>query len=166
MYIEYIEDAIKEADYAIDAYLYDEARYMLESLLYDEPAYAKVHNNLGWLYQYHLGNKKLAELHLKWAIKFDPRMKAAYLNIVELYTWDNRMIELREILKNAIKLEFKDAFIYESLGKTYEATQDFSLAIRYYREALYTTTDNYVGQEIRADIKRCKYKRIKKLIRN
>ncbi len=165
MYIKYIEDAIMEADKAIDAYLFDDAKCMLESLLYDEPAYAKVHNNLGWLHQYHIWNKEKAEMHLKYAIRFDPRLKAAYLNIVELYKWDNRYVELRGILEDALKADYKDAFIYETLGKTYEHTQDFNRAIMYYRDALYTTTDNYIGDEIRADIKRCKFKRLRRMMR-
>ncbi len=163
MYIEYIESGIKEADRMIDASEYDQAKDLLNRLLFDEPGYAKVHNNLGWLYQYCFDNKRQADLHLKYAIQFNPRLSVAFDNITELYIKDSRYDELQALLQNVISNGNVEPCVFVSLGRVYEAKLKFKSALKYYRKAFYATTDSYDADDIKDCIKRCRYKWIRNI---
>lgn len=162
MYIEYIEEVIEEADRAIDNMDYKTAESLLCNVLYDEPAYAKVHNNLGWLYLFYLNKRNKSEIHLKYALKFDPEMEAAYLNIGELYLLSKEFDKLIIIMKEALNKKSANRFMaYLNLGKAYELKGEYSLAIKNYKKALMATIDSYYTENIKKDIKRCKFKKYK-----
>ncbi|MDX1630046.1 MAG: hypothetical protein R3345_15160, partial [Fulvivirga sp.] len=131
---------------------------------FDEPGYARLHNNLGWLYQYYMENDQQAALHLKYAIKFDPKLEAAYYNLADLYKKHDKYKELVVFMQKALnKTGACERVIYEILGEVHEAQCEFSMALKYYKRALYKTTDSYDAGEIRRGIKRCKYKRLKRI---
>ncbi|MEQ9166967.1 MAG: hypothetical protein RLO12_11965 [Fulvivirga sp.] len=164
MYVEYIEHVLEEADRAIEVRDYHMAERLLKGALYDEPGYAKVHNHLGWLYQYYIVNQNQAELHFKYAIRFDPKFDAPYIHLSNMYIDNRRYTDLREMMEGALKVDgVNKSFIYENYGKTHEASGEFSKAIKYYKMAIYETIDSYDADEIKSSIKRCKYKRLKRL---
>lgn len=162
MYIEYIEKLLREANVAIDNGEFEKARDMMCDMLFDAPDYAKIHNNLGWLYQYRIEDKEQAELHLKYAIRFDGKMESAYFNLSELYIENEEYEKLREVMEAALKAPgVNKSLAYENLGKSHEAMKSYSKAIRCYKNALYATVDSYDADEMKGNIKRCKYKRLK-----
>ena len=164
MYVEYIENLLEEADRAIEVREYHMAERLLKGALYDEPGYAKLHNHLGWLYQYHIVNQDQAELHFKYAIRFDPKFDAPYIHLSNLYIDSRRYSDLRNVMETALQYEgVNKSLIYENYAKTYEASGEFSKAIKYYKMAFYETIDSYDADEMKASIKRCKYKRFKKI---
>ena len=166
MNIEYIEQLLEEANRAIDNRAYKLAEKMLLNALYDEPAYAKVHNNLGWLYQYCLNEPKLANLHLKYAVKFDPKCEAALYNLIDLYFDHDGYDELKVILtKYYNEPGINKYMVYEALGKIHEVKGEFSKALSYYKKAMYITLDNYEATSMKRNIKRCKYKKFKRLFK-
>jgi len=164
MYVEYIETLLEEANRAIEAREYKTAERLMQNALYDEPGYAKLHNNLGWLYQYCIENKSKAEIHLKYAIRFDPKIDAAYYNLTDLYLESRKYSELKEVMEDALKLDGSNKeLVYQNLAKVYEASHQFTKAIKYYRMALYETIDSYDAGELKRSIKRCRYKKFKRL---
>ena len=164
MYIEYIERLIDEASKSIEEREYNTAKDLMNQGLYEEPDYAKLHNNLGWLYQYCIKDKKQAELHLSYAIKFDPKFEASYINLADLYLEHKEYVQLREVMQKVLDQDGSNkAICYENIGKAYEGTCEFSKAIKNYKMAMYETIDSYDADELKQAIKRCKYKRIKKL---
>lgn len=165
MYILYIEQMLEEAERAIEAREYSTAEKLMQNALYDEPGYAKLHNNLGWLYQYCMGNTSKAELHLKYAIKFDPKNEAALINIADLYLENRQYEALQLFMLHVLGLEGANkALIYEHLGKAFEASKQFNKAIKYYKMAHFETIDSYEASELKRGIKRCRYKKLKRIL--
>ncbi len=158
----YLEEVILDAEKAIGEGEYIEGRNMLESILQYEPGYAKVHNLLGWLYLYYLSDDARAEMHLKLAAKFDPFYKPPYLHLTDLYLRNENYHKLEEFILKAKEVKgISKYLVYERLGIVEEARGNFSKAIENYRNAIFHSMDNYDIDEMKSNIKRCKFKKFR-----
>ena len=159
---EYFEKIITQAEDAVYEGEYFEAERMLINLLTYEPGYAKVHNNLGWMYLYYLENDELAEIHLNYAIKFEPEYKPPYLHLTELYMRNKQYDKLEELAIIAKSVNgISKTLVYERLGMVDEARGQYKLAIGNYKTAIFHCMDNQAIEDIRQNIKRCRFKRIR-----
>ena len=159
---EYFEKIIVQAEDKVYEGEVFEAQEMLLNLLTYEPAYAKVHNVLGWLYLYYLEDDSMAEKHLKLAVKFDVDFKAPYLHLTELYMRNRKYDKLENLILEAKKVDgISKTMIYERLGMVEEARGKYSQAIEYYKTAVFHCMNNSTIKDIRSNIKRCRFKRIR-----
>ena len=110
-YETHIENVIQLSDEALNDGNYEEARGLLENGLMEEPGYAKLHLKMGDIYQYHIQNPELSEMHYQWAIKFNPRSEEPYEELAELYNEHKKYAGLRHWIQYAEKL-IKHSFIH------------------------------------------------------
>ena len=162
IYDEYIETVIQLAeDYMRDGDS-QKAKLMLENALMEEPGYPKLHYTMGWLYEDYLVDQIMAERHYGLAIKFDPGYRDPYLYLTDLYLKRKQYNELRRVLNGAFNYdEIEDSFIYENLGKVEEAEGNYRTAIQFYKKALFHSMNNQQVKELKQNIKRSRFKRIK-----
>lgn len=161
-----IEELIKIAEQEIYAGNFHQAIKLLENGLLDEPGYAKLHYTLAWMNHYHLDNKMLAERHYQLTIFFDPEFKDAYEYLSALY-YDNKKLKgLKILMAKADEVsEIEKDFVYSMLGKVAEAEAKFSDALYYYKKALIHCMDNDDSKALKLNIKRTKFKRLRKSLR-
>ncbi|MCM8820043.1 MAG: tetratricopeptide repeat protein, partial [Candidatus Omnitrophica bacterium] len=87
---------------------------------------------------FYLGNLNMAEKYFIKAIKNYPFYLDAYYNLGFIYNLKGRHKEAKIVLKKLIELEPDDFVAHFELGKTYEATGEFNLALLEYKKALLT----------------------------
>ena len=162
MYNDYIELVIEEAERAIDACEYRQAERMLLSALHEEPGYAKLHFNLGWLYESELEEFELAAIHYWHATRFDPSMSQAWWYLIDLLINEKRYKELLVVIQEGLKIEeVKKCNLYNGLGIYHESQKEYSKALSNYKNALLETVDEYQTSSLNKSIKRVRNKRIK-----
>lgn len=161
-----LELYIKDADKLCNQELYEDAQKLLNNLLSLEPGYAKAHNYLGWLYIYHLVDQNLAEMHLNYALLFDPSLEEAYLNLADLLDEQDRSEEKIGVLHRALKSPKTDkGWIYKLLGNSYEMCGQYRSAIIYYRKSLLNTINNSNSDGLGKSILRVRKKQVFRLLR-
>ena len=153
--IELAEDAIMDGDC-------QKGKGMLESILMEEPGYARAHASLAWMYQYYMDNDAMASRYYSHAIHFDPSNRYAYEQLMELYM-KNRMYRVIELMmKKAMKHEgIPIEYIQEILGRAKEGQGEYKEAISYYRKVLMSCMDNEDMSELKKNIRRCRFKRLR-----
>lgn len=140
----------------------EQGKRLLESGLYDEPGYAKLHNTLGWMYQYYQMNVDLAIRHYELAIYFDAENDSAYRNLAYLLFNEKRYKEATDLLVRALATKSVDkAYVYERLGTLSEKRENYQEAMDFYQKALMECIDNEEITEIKQNIKRTRMKRFK-----
>jgi predicted Zn-dependent protease len=160
MKIEWIEKYLKEAEGLIYDNKVNEGLQVLNDLLYDEPGYGYLHNYLGWAYMYYTADVAKAELHLKFAIRFDGEYSAPYIHLGNLYIRANRLAEAIEYLERGVqKPNASRATFWESIGQAYELKGEFTKAIKAYREATLASVAAHEITNFTESVKRCRKKK-------
>lgn len=160
MELKTLENYIISAEKAFADEEYMEGMRFLENVLTIEPNYSKAHNHLGWLYIYHIKDWEKAEKHLKYAIKCKPKYDAPYIHLSHIFFERGRFDEFSELLEQALKLNSLDkGFIYNELGRMYEAKGKFRMAIKYFKESIKCTFNHEELKITINNIKRCRRKR-------
>ncbi|WP_339792176.1 hypothetical protein [uncultured Imperialibacter sp.] len=158
----YLEKVITQAENMIWDGDHFEGKDMLENVLTYEPGYAKVHNLLGWLHLYYIEDDELAEKHLKLAVKFEPNWKVPYIHLTTLYMRNENFDKLGEVMMKAREIEgISKALVFERLAMVEEAKRRYTAAIRLYKTAIFHSMDNDAIEEMRSNIKRCRFKRLR-----
>lgn len=124
-----------EADQLISSGRISEALEILHDIINDDPDYSKAHNHLGWIYDSHLYEYKLAEEHYKYAISFSPDYPSPYFNYYELLFWQKRYDDAGKLLDKAEKqttvskerVHLLRGRIKEALGEYEEAKMHYAL---------------------------------------
>jgi tetratricopeptide (TPR) repeat protein len=161
MRIEWIEKQLTEAEGLINANQVDQGLAILNGLLYDEPAYASLHNHLGWAYLYYTTDTANAELHLRMAITFEKDFAAPYLHLGTLYLRNTRYNEALQYLEAGLtKTEANKVAILESIGRVHECMGSYKKAIKAYKQALLASMATFEINNLSEGIKRCRKKRI------
>jgi tetratricopeptide (TPR) repeat protein len=158
-----LEELIHIAEQSVYEGNHQQAIKLLESGLEDEPGYPKLHYTLAWMYHHYIQNKAMAERHYQLAIYFDASYQEAYEDLADLYYYNKKLRGLKTLMNQARKTpELKQDFVNIMLGKMSEVEGNYRAALRYYRKALLVCMDNDVQLELRQNIKRAKFKRLKK----
>ncbi len=96
---------------------------------------------------------------------FDPNSNEYWSGLVNFAYDHNKFGLLEDKLREAVGMGYWNREVALSvLGKLEERKGCFTEAIRYYRGALEITTDNFQSRELKNDVKRAQYKRLKKLL--
>lgn len=157
--IEWIEKYLQDAEKLIYENRIDEGFRIMTDLLYEEPGYGSLHNHLGWAYMYYSDADARAELHLKMAVKFNTEFAAAYQHLGTLLIRMGRYDEALEYLEKGVtKHNANRTTFLEKIANVYELKNDYTKAIRKYKEALASTTGFEAATYTEA-IKRCRKKR-------
>ena len=159
--MEELEYYIKESERLFSENNIEEAKGLLYRVLEIEPGYAMAHNHIGWALLYYGEDLQLAEKHLRLSLKFDPGINSAYYHLTELLIRTRRLDEALSLLEKAQAIpEVNGVFVYTETGRVYELKRKFCDAIVWYKNAVMRSTDNYEVDNLKASIKRCRYKRL------
>lgn len=157
--IKWIEEYLEQALEVAWLEGHERAINLLERLLYEEPGYGRLHYTLGVIYFRYADENKLAEQHLKLAVKFCPEYADSYALLVDVLKQDERHDETIEICKSGLKAERADkSALLGSLGNAWELKQNYSKAIKSYRKALRHSAELWNCRVLEENIKRCKRK--------
>jgi tetratricopeptide (TPR) repeat protein len=154
------EKYITEAERLFDEDLIDEAERLLIDILYDEPDFSKAHNHLGWLYLHKKEDWVKAEMHLNFAIKFDPNYAPPYLHLGNLRWKQNKLQEAENFL--LIGSEKKDAdksTYFEQIALVNEAGLKYKKAIQFFEKAILESSNSWFVDNCKEGIKRIKKKK-------
>lgn len=156
---EYIEELLLDVDAAVANNEPKEAKRILEEILLSEPAYSIAHNYLGWLYLYYFRNYKMAESHLRMAIKFKPAYPPAFQHLGTLKVMNEEYEEGEKILRQGLEYKgINHVAVYEELGKLYELKGKYWLARRHYKLAIKNCMDNEQLEHLKKHLRRCRFK--------
>ena len=160
MTIQQIEQLMWDADRAIDQQLYLEGKGYLEDALAVEPTYGRAHNDLGWLYMYHLVDAERAEMHLRLAMKYASNYKAPFIHMAHLLFDQDRLDECKSVLDSARHVPgVSKSFLYNEYGRLSEVQGNYRMAIEFYKNAIRWSVNDYEITTAKENIKRCKNKR-------
>lgn len=159
MKLEWMNSYLANAEQMMYNNQVQEGLELMNDLLYEEPGYGILHNHLGWAYLYYTSDLSKAELHLKMAIHFDAEYAPPYLHLGNLYLRMERLTEALSLFEKALtKKEANKAAFLESIARVYELRREFGKAIKFYKEALASTT-GFETAQLTEGIKRCQKKR-------
>jgi tetratricopeptide (TPR) repeat protein len=131
-----IETWYFRADSLLDEGEFAEAKELLLILLEEEPGYALAHNHLGWIYLYHLRNYRLAETHLKFAMKFADGYPSPFMNYALFLYESNRFAELESFADEAMTVPGTEHSTLLGLkGNALEFRGQYRKAFHLYRQA-------------------------------
>ncbi len=154
--IEMAEDEVFEGEFS-------KAEQLLYAALEEEPGYTKLHYTLAWMFHYHDFDEERALVHYHWAIRFDPENEKAYQGYSALLMKQKRYNDLDSLLRRAEQNEgIEKDFVYRLLAEIAEKRENFSEAITTYKKALLYSMDNDDVDELRQNIKRCRFKKLKR----
>lgn len=163
MYDEGLEQLIQIAEDAIFDNDYIKGRSLLENGLLEEPGYPKLHYTLGWFYHYYHENPVLARRHYELAIYFDQDYQAAYEELVDLCKSQKQFECIDQYMAKArASTKIGLDYIYETLGRVAETTDQLREAQKFYRLAILNSMDNNQTTELKKTLRRCRFKRIRK----
>jgi tetratricopeptide (TPR) repeat protein len=155
-----IEYLIQLAEQAVFSGEYQRAMQLLMDGLSDEPGYSRLHYAAAWVYRYFLEDLEKAESHYKYAILFDAGNTLACGELAEMYLKLRKFAEFDALMQKAEQSDEIDRdFVYGFLGRAAEMQGKYKNAIRFYKQALISCMDNEVSDEIRANIRRTRFKR-------
>ena len=138
---------------------YQSAVQKLEDIIIENVEFGKAYNHLGWLYETKFKNYEKAEKYYKQALFYSPEYPAIYTNYAVLLSTLNKYDELKEHLKNALKITGIDkATIYNEYGIMYEQLGNFNEAIKSYKQCALTTLSKDVLTRAKESIERCNIK--------
>lgn len=150
-----LEKIIRNVDDFIQNNDFESAKLWLDELLFDVPDSGKVHAYLAWLYATYFENDSLAELHFKFALKFDANFYGAYINYSLLLVKNRRFAEAEAILKDGLKnTEFEKSDLLETLAKVYEAKGMLQKAKRCIKQALKSSVHPMQCELLLGELKR------------
>jgi tetratricopeptide (TPR) repeat protein len=160
MKIEWMEKYLNEAEQLIYDNRVNEGIELLSNLLYDEPGYGFLHNHLGWAYMYYTPDVAKAEMHLKFAIKFDGEYPAPFIHLGNLLIQNNRLVEAVGVLQQGLhKPAANRAVFQEAIGRAWELRGEFAKAIKAYREGIIASMAEHEINNLQAHVARCRKKR-------
>ena len=160
MKLEWMEKYLTEAEQLIYDNRVNEGIELLSNLLYDEPGYGFLHNHLGWAYMYYTPDVAKAELHLKFAIKFDGEYPAPFIHMGNLMIRTNRYAEAIEYLEQGVQKPTASRVVFlEAMGQAYELQGNFRQAIKVYREAMMASVVDHEVTNMTNHVARCRKKR-------
>lgn len=138
---------------------YERATELLQNLLCEEPGYGRLHNTLAIIYYKYAEDFRLAELHFRWAIHFDPELSEPYALLAEVLKVHERHVETIEICKRGLQVKRTNkSLLLETEGNAWELQGKYRRAIRSYRKALNHSTELWSCRVLEENIKRCKRK--------
>ncbi len=116
---------------------YAAALEKLEKSLKQDPNRATTHNAIALLYQ-QLGEEKLAKQHFEKAVRLEPKYSEAQNNFGVFLCQQGHYEEAEQHFLNAIKnpLYRSRAYALENAGMCVNKIPDFTLAEKYFRQAL------------------------------
>lgn len=160
MTVRVLQQYVLDAEKAFERQEWLEGEDLLHEALEMEPVYAKAHNHLGWLYLYYMVDFKLAEMHLKLALKYAPQYHAPYMHMAQLLFDMGKWQELEQLLNKAMHIAgVQKSFIYNDMGRLYEVQGEYGKAIDNYKLAARHALDTQEVEGIHANIKRVRKKR-------
>jgi tetratricopeptide (TPR) repeat protein len=131
----------------------------VEQALDMEPGSALAHYYAGTFNRYRFKNLEQAKFHYELAIKFDPTLKDAYTEIIELCEEYSDIKTMERILKQGVEnhciLKFE---VYRSIARLYEQNGEFKKSLEAYDSSLKFCSEQYNMDEIKEDITRIKEK--------
>jgi tetratricopeptide (TPR) repeat protein len=137
----------------------ERALKLLDRLLYEEPGYGRLHHTFGVIYLKYSDEPKLAEMHFRMAIKFNPALGESYQQLAEVLQQDDRHDETIEICLQGLNAKKANkSLLLENVGNAWELKQKYGRAIRSYRDALKHSAALYNCKALEESIKRCKRK--------
>jgi tetratricopeptide (TPR) repeat protein len=157
--LEWLDTYLTEAENLIMEGSVNDGLALMQNLLYEEPGYAALHNYLGWAYCYYAESEQKAEVHWKWAIKFDKELAAPYLHLGRYYRGKRKYSDAVKYLEAG--LETPDAIreaLLENLAHVYELRGDYRKAVETYKSALASCV-GYQSEALLEGIKRCRKKK-------
>lgn len=160
MKLEWMEKYLNEAEQLIYDNQVNAGIELLSNLLYDEPGYGFLHNHLGWAYMYYTPDVAKAEMHLKFAIKFDGEYPAPFIHMGNLMIRTNRYAEAIQYLEQGVQKPTASRVVFlEAMGQAYELQGNFRQAMKVYREAMMASVVDHEVTNMTNHVTRCRKKR-------
>lgn len=157
--IKWIEEYLEQALEIAWMEGHERAINLLDRLLYEEPGYCRLHNTLGIIYFKYADELKLAEMHFRMAIQFNPEFAEPYGNLAEVLKQDERHDEIIAIcLQGMSAKKANKAMLLENIGTGWELKHKYRKAIKSYRDALSHSAELWNCRVLEESIKRCKRK--------
>ena len=155
----YVEELYLKASALVNEDKMDVALNMYHELLSYDPAYAKAHNDLGWIYKTRVLDFAKAEYHFNLALKCNPDLPYSYIHLGRLYTDKRAFNSALEILNKGLTVPGADlASIYSHIAYVYECKHEYLRSLKYLALARKEAGNLDFMKWIKEDRKRVKLK--------